>query len=66
MMQCFDKAKEELKNTVFESRMDSAFFSETILSVLDGRNVKFTASVPFARFPQLKDIIEKQKTLAHH
>jgi len=61
MMQCFDKVKEGLTNTIFESRMDSAFFSETILSVLDGRNVKFTTSVPFARFPQLKEIIEKRK-----
>jgi hypothetical protein len=61
MMQCFDKAKDELKNTLFESRMDSAFFSETILSVLDSRYVKFTASVPFARFPQLKEIIENRK-----
>jgi hypothetical protein len=61
IMQCFDKVKEELKNTIFESRMDSAFFSETTLSVLDSRNVKFTASVPFARFPQLKAIIEKRK-----
>jgi hypothetical protein len=61
IMQCFDKAKEELKNTIFESRMDSAFFSEKILSVLDSRYVKFTASVPFARFPQLKEIIENRK-----
>jgi len=61
MMQCFDKAKEDLKNTILESRMDSAFFSETILSVLDSRYVKFTASVPFARFPQLKEIIENRK-----
>ena len=61
IMQCFDKAKEELKNTIFESRIDSAFFSETILSVLDSRYVKFTASVPFARFPQLKKIIENRK-----
>ena len=29
IMQCFDKAKKELKNTIFESRMDSAFFSKT-------------------------------------
>ena len=61
IMQCFDNVKKELKNTIFESRMDSAFFSETILSILDSHSVKFTASVPFARFPQLKEIIEKRK-----
>jgi hypothetical protein len=61
IMQCFDNAKEALKDTLFESRMDSAFFSDTILSVLDSRYVKFTASVPFARFPQLKEKIENRK-----
>lgn len=61
MMQCFKKAKEELKHTVFESRIDSAFFKDTILSALDEKYVKFSASVPFARFPQLKEMIEKRK-----
>jgi hypothetical protein len=61
MMQCFQMAKEELKDTLFESRIDSAFFIETILSMLDGNHVQFSASVPFARFPQLKEIIEKRK-----
>ena len=61
MMQCFKKAKEELKNTLFESRIDSAFFNDSILSALDDNHVKFSASVPFARFPQLKEIIEKRK-----
>ncbi|MDP6683369.1 MAG: IS1380 family transposase [Desulfobacterales bacterium] len=61
MMNCFGKAKEELKNTVFESRIDSAFFNQKILSILDSKNVKFTASVPFERFTQLKDMIEQRK-----
>jgi hypothetical protein len=61
MMQCFEKAKEELKNTSFESRIDSAFFNDSILSALDDYYVKFSASVPFARFPRLKEIIEKRK-----
>ena len=61
MMQCFGKAKEELKNTIFESRIDSAFFSEPILFVLDSNNVKYSASVPFARFSQLKEMVENRK-----
>ena len=28
MLNCFEKAKQELKATIFESRMDSAFFNE--------------------------------------
>jgi hypothetical protein len=61
MMDCFEEAKKQIKGTIFESRIDSAFFSEKILSILDGNNVKFTASVPFERFPQLKDMIEHRK-----
>lgn len=61
IMQCIDQAKEELKNTLFESRIDSAFFNEKTLSVLDSRNVLFSASVPFARFSQLKEKIEQRK-----
>ena len=61
MMQCFEKAKEELKDTLFESRIDSAFFKDTILNSLHEKYVKFSASVPFSRFPQLKEMIEKRK-----
>ena len=61
MMDCFAKAKEDLKNTVFESRIDSAFFNQKILSLLDNKSVKFTASVPFERFTQLKGMIEQRK-----
>ena len=61
MLDCFYNAKKDLKNTVFESRIDSAFFSKIILSIYDGNHVKFTASVPFERFPQLKDKVENRK-----
>jgi len=61
MMNCFSKARAELKDTLFESRMDSAFFSQKILQVLDGLHVKFSASVPFERFPELKTMIEQRR-----
>jgi hypothetical protein len=61
MMQCFSEVKKELKSTAFESRMDSAFFNDKILFNFDANSIKYTASVPFARFPQLKDIIERRK-----
>jgi hypothetical protein len=61
MMDCFSKARAELKDALFESRMDSAFFSQKILQVLDGLQVKFSASVPFERFPELKTMIEQRK-----
>ena len=61
MMRCFEKAREELNGATFESRIDSAFFNKTILSVFDNNHVKFTASVPFERFAELKDKIEQRK-----
>jgi hypothetical protein len=61
MLNCFTDAKAGLKNTIFESRVDSAFFNQGIFSIFDHSHVKFTASVPFERFPQLKDMIEQRK-----
>jgi hypothetical protein len=61
MLNCFEKAKQELKSTIFESRMDSAFFNQDIISMMDREHVKFTASVPFERFVQLKDMVEQRK-----
>jgi hypothetical protein len=61
MLSCFQEAKAYLPGTVFESRMDSAFFNQTILSVMDSQHVKFSASVPFERFIQLKDMVEQRK-----
>jgi len=61
MLNCFDKAKQELAGTIFESRMDSAFFNQDIISIMDQKHVKFTASVPFERFVQLKDMVEQRK-----
>lgn len=61
MLNCFEKAKAEIKSTIFESRMDSAFFNQDIISMLSSNNVKFTASVPFERFTELKELIEECK-----
>jgi len=61
MEECFLEVSGAINNIILESRMDSAFFSEHILSVMDFYNVTFSASVPFARLPQLKEIIENRK-----
>jgi hypothetical protein len=60
MMQCFQRARAALPNTLFESRMDSAFFSQDTLGVLGSSHLKFTASVPFERFAELKSMIEQR------
>jgi len=61
MLNCFEKANDQLTGTIFESRMDSAFFNQNILSVMDQKHVKFTASVPFERFSQLKAMVEQRR-----
>ena len=61
MLDCFTEAKATLKGTLLESRMDSAFFNKNILSLFNREYVKFTASVPFERFSQLKEMIESRK-----
>ena len=61
MRNCFEKAKAHLNGTIIESRMDSAFFNQDVLSMLGKNNVKFTASVPFERFAQLKEMVEQRK-----
>ncbi len=61
MMKCFQRAREALPYTLFESRIDSAFFSQEILGALDESHVRFTASVPFERFSELKSLIEQRR-----
>jgi len=56
-----DNIREILPQAKLEARMDSAFFSEEQLDEWNDHSVEFTASVPFARFPALKKIIESRK-----
>ncbi len=51
---CIFKAKSLDSLIRLESRMDAAFFSETLLDELNAQDVEFSVSVPFARFPELK------------
>ena len=43
-----------------EVRMDGAFFSDDIVSALDQAHIEYTISVPFERFPALKELIEQR------
>ena len=44
----------------FESRVDAAFFDWWTVAVMKSYDVSFTASVPFARLPELKGMIESR------
>ena len=61
MLRCLSEAKAQLPAAVLESRMDSAFFSQAILSIFNREHVKFTASVPFERLTRLKEMVEGRK-----
>jgi hypothetical protein len=61
MLDCITEAKTKLNPGVLESRMDSAFFSQDIVTVFNDNHVKFTATVPFERIPQLKQMVENRK-----
>ncbi len=61
MLACLTEARSALKNTIFESRVDSAFFDQSILSGFDAQRVEFSASVPFERFTTLKAMVENRK-----
>lgn len=55
---CIERLREALPSVQVEVRMDSAFFSDAILSQLDRLGVQFTVSVPFERFIELKALVE--------
>jgi len=61
MRACFTEARAVLKHTIFESRVDSAFFNEEVLTGYNRQGVQFSASVPFERFPALKAMVESRR-----
>jgi|TARA_Y100000031_G_scaffold94555_1_gene103930 hypothetical protein len=48
-----------------EARLDSAFFADKHVNMLDKEDVEFTISVPFERFAELKGMVEKRKRWKH-
>ncbi len=58
MTTCFHKMRSQMPGCILESRMDAAFFNERIISLMAAKRIRFTASVPFARFTELKRMIE--------
>lgn len=50
-----------LPGVCIEVRVDSAFFSDAIITSLDAQGVEYTVSVPFERFGELKERIEARR-----
>jgi len=61
ILQCVRMVRHRCPGVILEVRMDSAFFSDGIVHALDEMNVEFSISVPFERFPQLKQTIEARR-----
>ena len=57
---CIRALQQALPWVKIEVRMDSAFFSDAIVSILDEMDVEFTVSVPFERFVELKKQIQER------
>lgn len=58
---CIAQVRSVLPKTAIEVRMDAAFFSDTVVGMLEAKNVEYTISVPFERFVELKKITQTRK-----
>lgn len=61
MKNCLKLVMDELPYCILESRVDCAFFNDEFIDVLDDKHVEFTASVPFERLAELKQMVESRQ-----
>ena len=61
ILSCVAQVRSVLPGVIIEVRMDSAFFSDEIVTALDEQHVEFSISVPFERFVELKKMIENRQ-----
>jgi Transposase DDE domain group 1 len=61
ILACIQEVRSVLPGVHVEVRMDSAFFSDDIVRPLHKLGVEFSISVPFERFPHLKEQIERRQ-----
>jgi len=58
---CIGEVRSVLPSAKLESRFDGAFFSDKQVKMLDSQGIEFTISVPFARFSELKELVETRR-----
>jgi hypothetical protein len=61
ILACVNHLRKALPSIQIEVRMDGAFFSDALITLLSELGVEFTISVPFERFVELKGRIEKHR-----
>lgn len=59
--QCAELVRSNLPGVTLEIRMDSAFFSDEMVFMLEQQNIEYTISTPFERFVELKQRIEAEQ-----
>lgn len=57
---CVQRMRTQFPGARLEARLDSAFFSETLLAQLETLDMEYTVSVPFERFSELKQMIHER------
>ena len=57
---CVKRAREGVPGAKIEARLDSAFFSDEMITLLEKLGIEYTISVPFERFAELKTQIESR------
>lgn len=62
---CVDHVRRALPGARIETRLDGAFFSDQIVSLLNHLAVDYSISVPFTRLPALKEIVENRQLWYH-
>ncbi len=58
---CIEQVQQALPGVRIETRMDGAFFSQTIVQTLEALGVEYTLSVPFERLVALKQKVEQRQ-----
>jgi hypothetical protein len=61
IVSCIEQVRLALSGVIVEVRMDSAFFSDALINVLEDNSVEYTISVPFERLLALKTCVEKRR-----
>ena len=59
--QCIEQVRRRLPRAVLEARLDSAFFHQDLLAVLEEHRVQYAVSLPFASYVSLRHLVESRQ-----
>jgi hypothetical protein len=58
---CITALRTRMPRAVIESRLDSAFFNESVLDLLEELGVEYAIAIPFASYPGLKHRVHRRE-----